>query len=135
VVSFTPQPLYSRAKSPRYPLDMRLGGPQNRSGRRGEQKIPDPTGIRTLTPPSSNPDAVPTALSWIDLAIKYSLKMEVVRFSETLVPLCQPHGVAYQKTVIFIVTVARISNLLMIDVLSVGNSQYPINPANQSTFC
>jgi hypothetical protein len=32
VVSFTPQPLYPRGKSTRYPLDRRLGGPQNRSG-------------------------------------------------------------------------------------------------------
>jgi hypothetical protein len=32
VVSFTPQPLYPRGKSPRYPLDRRLGGPQSRSG-------------------------------------------------------------------------------------------------------
>jgi hypothetical protein len=29
VVSFTPQPLYSPGKEPRYPLDMRLGGPQS----------------------------------------------------------------------------------------------------------
>jgi hypothetical protein len=29
VVSFTPLPLYPRGKSPRYPLDRRLGGPQN----------------------------------------------------------------------------------------------------------
>jgi len=28
VVSFTPWPLYSRTKSPCYPLDRRLGGPQ-----------------------------------------------------------------------------------------------------------
>jgi hypothetical protein len=34
VVSFTPLPLYSR-----YPLDKRLGGPQSRSGRFGEEKI------------------------------------------------------------------------------------------------
>jgi hypothetical protein len=27
---------------PRYPLDRRLGGPQNLSGRRGEEKILDP---------------------------------------------------------------------------------------------
>jgi hypothetical protein len=39
VVSFTPRPLYSRGKSPRYPLDRKLGGPQSRSGRRGEEKI------------------------------------------------------------------------------------------------
>jgi hypothetical protein len=31
VVRFTPQPLYSQGKSPCYPLDRRLGGPQSRS--------------------------------------------------------------------------------------------------------
>jgi hypothetical protein len=31
VVSFIPQLLYSRGKSPQYPLDRRLGGPQNQS--------------------------------------------------------------------------------------------------------
>jgi hypothetical protein len=41
-------------KSPRYPLD-RLGGPQSRSARRGEEKILDPTGTRTVTPRSSSP--------------------------------------------------------------------------------
>jgi hypothetical protein len=30
---------------PRYPLDRRLGGTQNRSGRSGEEQILDPTGI------------------------------------------------------------------------------------------
>jgi hypothetical protein len=38
VVSFTPLPLYPRGKSPRYPLDRKLGGPQSRSGRCGEEK-------------------------------------------------------------------------------------------------
>jgi len=33
VVSFTPRPLYLRGKSSWYPLDRRLDGPQNRSGR------------------------------------------------------------------------------------------------------
>jgi hypothetical protein len=47
---FTPQ-----GKSPPYPLDRRLGGPQSWSGRRREEKIHDPTGIRTLTPRSSSP--------------------------------------------------------------------------------
>jgi hypothetical protein len=37
-------------KSPRYPLDRKLGGPQNRSGRRGEEKILEPTG--TQNPPA-----------------------------------------------------------------------------------
>jgi hypothetical protein len=36
VDSFTSLPLYPRGKSPRYPLVSRLGGPQNRSGRRGD---------------------------------------------------------------------------------------------------
>jgi hypothetical protein len=40
---------------PRYPLERRLGEPQILSGRRGEQKILDPTGTRTPTPPSSSP--------------------------------------------------------------------------------
>jgi hypothetical protein len=34
-------------------LDRRLGGPQNRSGRRGEEKIHDPMRTRTPTPRSS----------------------------------------------------------------------------------
>jgi hypothetical protein len=54
VVNFTPRPLYPREKSPRYPLDRRLGGPQSRSGRPGEEKILGPTGTRTPTPLSSN---------------------------------------------------------------------------------
>jgi hypothetical protein len=35
LVSFTPLPLYPRGKSPRYPLDRRLGGPQSLSGHCG----------------------------------------------------------------------------------------------------
>jgi hypothetical protein len=38
VVSFTPWPLYSQGKSPWYPLDRRLGGPQSQSGCSGEEK-------------------------------------------------------------------------------------------------
>jgi hypothetical protein len=39
-ISFTPRPLYTEGKSLRYPLDRRLGGPQNLSGRCGEEKNP-----------------------------------------------------------------------------------------------
>jgi hypothetical protein len=42
VVSFTPPPLYPQGKSPGYPLDRRLGGPQSRSGRGGEEKNSQP---------------------------------------------------------------------------------------------
>jgi hypothetical protein len=38
VVSFTRRPLYRRGKSPWYAFYIRLGGPQNLSGRRGEEK-------------------------------------------------------------------------------------------------
>jgi hypothetical protein len=54
VVSFTPRPLYLRGKSPWYPLDRRSGGPQSRSGRRGEVKILATPGLelRPLRPPA-----------------------------------------------------------------------------------
>jgi hypothetical protein len=57
--------LHTPAPLPRYPLDRRLGGPQSRSGRRGEGKILDPTGTRTPTLRSSSPQpvAIPTELS------------------------------------------------------------------------
>jgi hypothetical protein len=37
-----PQPLYPQGKSLWFPLDRRLGGPQSRSGRCGEEKNPPP---------------------------------------------------------------------------------------------
>jgi hypothetical protein len=37
------------------PFDRGLGGPQRWSGRRGEEKILNPTRIGTLTPRSSSP--------------------------------------------------------------------------------
>jgi len=40
VVSLTPRPLYSRGKSPRHPLDRKMGGPQSRSGEWRWDKIP-----------------------------------------------------------------------------------------------
>jgi hypothetical protein len=39
VVSFTPRPLYSRGKSPWYPLDRRLGGPQSPSVQNGRKWV------------------------------------------------------------------------------------------------
>jgi hypothetical protein len=73
VVNFTPRTLYPRGKSPRYPLDRRLGGSQSRSGLFGEEKILYPTGIRTLNSWSSSPQlvAMPTTLS--RLQNKYTL--------------------------------------------------------------
>jgi hypothetical protein len=73
VVSFTPRSLYRRGRSPRYPLDRRLSGPQSQSGRFGEEKILGSTGTWTPTPRSSSPKpvAIPTALSplkWMQMA-------------------------------------------------------------------
>jgi hypothetical protein len=45
----------SLEKEPPVQLDMRLSGPQGRSGRRGEEKILDPPGTRTPNPRSSSP--------------------------------------------------------------------------------
>jgi hypothetical protein len=42
VVSFRAWPLYFRSKSPSCPLDRKLGGPQSRSGRGGEEKNSQP---------------------------------------------------------------------------------------------
>jgi hypothetical protein len=44
-----------RGKNPRYPLGRRLGGPQNRSGRRGEEKNLALTGTRNFDPSAVQP--------------------------------------------------------------------------------
>jgi hypothetical protein len=51
VFSFTPRPLYPWGKIPRYPLDMRLGGPQGQSGYYREEEISCP--YRESNPDSS----------------------------------------------------------------------------------
>jgi hypothetical protein len=43
-------PRLPRIRNPRYPLHRRLCGPQNQSGRHGEEKILAPTGTRTPAP-------------------------------------------------------------------------------------
>jgi hypothetical protein len=53
VVSFTPRPLYPQGKSPWYPLDRRLGGPQSLSGLGGEEKNSQP--LPGLEPQLSSP--------------------------------------------------------------------------------
>jgi hypothetical protein len=65
VVSFTPQPLYPRGKSPRYPLDRRLGGPQSQSGWRWRRENSWP-----YRDSNSDPSVVqPVASSCTDYAI------------------------------------------------------------------
>jgi hypothetical protein len=45
--------VYLRVKSPRYPLDIRLGGPQSRSGRCRKEEISVSGGNQTPIPRSS----------------------------------------------------------------------------------
>jgi hypothetical protein len=55
VVSFTPRPLYLQRKSPWYPLDRRLSGPQSQCGYGGEEKNSRP--FPGLHPPLIQPVA------------------------------------------------------------------------------
>jgi hypothetical protein len=54
MVSFTLLPLYPQGKSPCYPLDRRLGGPQSRSERGGEKNSQP---LPVLEPPIIQPAA------------------------------------------------------------------------------
>jgi hypothetical protein len=51
--SFTPRPLYPQEKSPWYPLDRRLNGPQSISGHGGEERNSQP--LPALEPPIIDP--------------------------------------------------------------------------------
>jgi hypothetical protein len=65
VVSFTPRSLYPQGKSPCYPLDRRLGGPQSRSERGGDEK--NSQSLLGLERPIIQPVAqrYTTELSWL----------------------------------------------------------------------
>jgi hypothetical protein len=95
VVSFTPRPLYPRGKSPPYPLESRLNGPQSRSRRHGEMKILDPTGTRTPTPRVVQP----VASHYTDCAIlalihqvvgSYNPRLQSYRQGSLNSEYCQP---------------------------------------------
>jgi hypothetical protein len=65
VVSFTTRPLYPRERNSRNSLDRRLGGPQNRSGRGGEEK-----NLTILRKSNSHPSVVqPVASRYTDYTI------------------------------------------------------------------
>jgi hypothetical protein len=65
VVGFTPQPLYPQGRNPWYPVDKRLGGPQSRYGRGGEEKNSQP--LPVFEPPIIQPVAqlYTTELFWL----------------------------------------------------------------------
>jgi hypothetical protein len=57
IISFTSQPIYFVGKSPRYPLDTRLDGPQTRSIGGGEEKKSPPYSESNLDSSVSQPAA------------------------------------------------------------------------------
>jgi hypothetical protein len=60
VVRFTLRPLYCEGSNPWYPLDRRLGGPQSRSGRGGEEENSQPLpGLEPPDQPARNPTSYP----------------------------------------------------------------------------
>jgi hypothetical protein len=89
VVSFTPRPLYTRGKSPRYPLDGRLGGHQSRT-RWSREKYLAPAGNRTPEIPiiqavdSHYTDWVtPENCMFKIIKNHHNLKWKLLRISET----------------------------------------------------
>jgi hypothetical protein len=86
VFSFTPRPLYPWGKSPRYPLDMRLGGLESRSGRCGEEKHLAPAGNRTpAVHPVSRRDATDTAVISV---LHFTLIFHLISFFNCFIYEC-----------------------------------------------
>jgi hypothetical protein len=78
-VSLTPRPLYPQGKSPWYLLDRRLGGPQSRSGRGGEEKNSQPLPWLELLVIQHIAQRCATELSRLPLRSKHSLLHPVLR--------------------------------------------------------
>jgi hypothetical protein len=98
VVSFTARPLYLQGKSPQYPLDRSLDGPQSRSGRGGEKKNSQPPQrIEPYNPdrPACSLLAIPIELSRLLLPLPQYVFMER-RFIKQWVSL-RAHGQFYRK--------------------------------------
>jgi hypothetical protein len=85
VVSFRPRPLNPVGKSPWYPLDRSLGGPQRRSGSGGEEKNSHP--LSGIEPPTIQPvpQRYTTELSGLNFSIyknqRFASKQFEVEFS------------------------------------------------------
>jgi hypothetical protein len=92
VVSFTPRPFYPRGKSPSFPLDRKLGRPQSRRGRGGEEKkLSSPY---RESKPSRQARSLVTILSYPGSLWRLSIlerkdNKEVVKRIKTLPPLRQ----------------------------------------------
>jgi hypothetical protein len=119
VVSFTPRTLYSGERAPRYPLDRRLSGARNRSGRCGEKKDLCPAGIEPgfFSP---YPVAIPTELSRL---CPYHL-LHIFNSRECLLPLswesiivpsviCRNTAIKLYRTAIETVNITVILNVIL----------------------
>jgi hypothetical protein len=75
-------------KEPWYPLDRRLGGPQNRSAQHEEEKNFAPTGTRTPNPRSFIQPAASCYTDWAIAALILHLGVwkEVIKFSACSIP-------------------------------------------------
>jgi hypothetical protein len=95
VVSFTPRPLYNQGKIPCYPLDRRLGGPQSRSGRGGEEKnSPLLPGLKLPDHPAHSPELYHWAISALLVQLncikcQYSQEMNMIK--RVSIPVCWRH--------------------------------------------
>jgi hypothetical protein len=94
---------------PRYPLDRRLGGPQSRSGRCGEEKNLLPLPGIELRPPSPLPVATPTELSWLPmwicrkaiLLLYQAPGFDSMFLRNVCIHLTRLHGVTTQKIPVY----------------------------------
>jgi hypothetical protein len=77
VVTFTRRPVYPQGMIAWYPLDRRLGGPQNRSGHGGEEKNFEP--LPRLELPD-HPARSPALYHWAIPAPMLSLYVEVLTY-------------------------------------------------------
>jgi hypothetical protein len=82
VVSFTPRPLYSRGKNPRYPMDRRLSEHQSRAGRK--KKICDPYRESNSDPSVVRPVASRCADSAIPATTYPAVKNQNIKQPTTL---------------------------------------------------
>jgi hypothetical protein len=114
----------SPGKEPPVPIgDSRLGGPQNRSGRR-EEKILDPTDTRTPTPWSSSPHpvATPTALQIFLFLVTFIVPRDKELWPVKLMRI----ALNYVKTCIHYTSWERALSLQGLQCLGLSRSHAPV---------
>jgi hypothetical protein len=84
VVSFTPRPLYPLGKKLWYQVDRRMGGPQSRSGRGGEEVSKPLPGLKSPPPPDHH-WAVDDLIEDITCLVLFEWALFIVQY-ENLLP-------------------------------------------------